>query len=217
MLIKELTLLTNEINATKEFYHRLMEFPIIEETTNTVSFRTGNSILHFRLTVNTIAPFYHIAFSIPNNKLHEALNWISKRSTILPYSENELIADFVGWNAKAFYFHDSQENILEFITHFDLHTNSNMPFSSSSVERICEAGIVVDDVTTACKNINSTYRIPYFAKGPFMKDFAVMGDSEGLLIISKKDRGWLPTQRPSKKFPLKLIVDNNSEIRELLF
>ena len=217
MLIKELTLLTNEISATKDFYHGLMEFPLVQETATAVSFKTGNSILHFRLAAKDDSPFYHIAFSIPNNKLQEALHWVSKRTNILPYTETELIADFTGWNAKAFYFHDNRQNILEFITHFDLHTNQNDPFSSNAVERICEAGVVVDDVSAACKNINSIYNIPYFVKGPFMKDFAVMGDSEGLLIISKTHRGWLPTQRPSEKFPLNIIVENNHEVKELFF
>jgi hypothetical protein len=59
-----------------------MEFSLIEETTTTtVSFKTGNSILHFRLTTKAVSPFYHIAFSIPNNKFQDALDWISKRNS----------------------------------------------------------------------------------------------------------------------------------------
>jgi hypothetical protein len=217
MVIKELTLLTNDITVTKKFYHHLMEFPVLEETVDKISFRIGSSILVFQLTQKYSTPFYHVAFSISNNKLLEALDWVSKRTSILPYSENETIADFVGWNAKAFYFHDSQENILEFITHFDLNTQEKNFFTSLSVQSICEIGIVTDDVSATSKEIIEQYHIPHFSKGPLLEDFAVMGDADGLLIISKTHRGWLPTQRPCEKFPVKLLTASNGEIKELLF
>jgi len=217
MLIKELTLLTNDITETKNFYHHLMEFPVLEETKEKISFSIGNSILSFQQKGKYKAPFYHVAFSIPNNKLTEALEWVSKRTSILPYSENEIIADFIGWNAKAFYFHDAQENILEFITHFDLNTQEKNKFTSVSIQSICEIGIVTDDVPATCKEIIEQYHIPHFSKGPLLKDFAVMGDTNGLLIISKTNRGWLPTQRLSQKFPLSFSIEINGEIKELLF
>lgn len=217
MLIKKLILLTNNIKKTKQFYSDLMELPVLEETSEKISFRIGSSILVFQLTEKYSTPFYHVAFSIPNNKLLEALNWVSKRTSILPYSENEVIANFVGWNAKAFYFHDSQENILEFITHFDLNTQEKNNFSSASVQNISEIGVVADDVSATCKEIIEQHHIPHFSKGPLLKDFAVMGDTHGLLIVSKTHRGWLPTQRPSEKFPLKIIVETFGEIRELVF
>ena len=177
MLIKELILLTVDIKATKLFYNALMGFAILKETDDHISFVTGNSILSFNLTSIPTAPFYHVAFSIPNNKLNEALEWIAQRVPVLPYSSNEQIADFTGWNAKAFYFHDEQQNILEFITHFDRCSNDQNPFSAASVESICEIGIVADNVGATCQEIITQYKIPYFAKGPLMEDFAVMGDS----------------------------------------
>ena len=194
-----------------------MGFPVVRETAQSVSFKTGSSILSFELTNLYTAPFYHIAFSIPNNKLAEALEWVEQRMPILLYLEKEQIADFKGWNAKAFYFHDAQENILEFITHFDLNTQEKNHFTSASVQSICEIGIVTDDVPATCKGIIEQYHIPHFSKGPLLKDFAVMGDTNGLLIISKTNRGWLPTQRPSQKFPLNFSIETNGEIKELPF
>ncbi|QEC67289.1 VOC family protein [Panacibacter ginsenosidivorans] len=217
MLIKELVLLTTDIAAVKKFYEELMGFPLIKETTQSVSFKTGNSILSFELTNSYLVPFYHVAFSIPNNKLNEALEWIEQRVPILIYLEKEQIADFKGWNAKAFYFHDAQQNILEFITHFDLHTNDENPFSASSVESICEIGIVTENVLATCEVIKTKYNIPYFEKGPFHNDFAVMGDSHGLFIISKTNRGWLPTQRPAEKFQVQVKIEVDGIDKELLF
>ena len=217
MFIKELILLTKDIRKTKEFYNGLMELPVTEETGEKISFSMGDSILIFLLTEKYTSPFYHVAFAIPNNKLEEALNWVSKRANVLPYSDNELIADFTGWNAKAFYFHDHQQNILEFITHFDLDTHDGNTFSPASIKNICEIGIVTDDVSSTCKTITEQYNIQPFPKGPFLKDFAVMGDANGLLIVSKTNRGWLPTGRPSEKFPVKVVVQINNQLNELSF
>jgi len=217
MLIKELLLLTTNIVAVKKFYQELMGFPVIRETMQSVSFKTGSSILSFELTNSYPAPFYHVAFAIPNNKLTEALEWIEQRAPILLYLEKEQIADFKGWNAKAFYFHDQQQNILEFITHFDLHTNDQKPFSASSVESICEIGIVTENVSETCEAIKTKYNVSYFEKGPLLNDFAVMGDSHGLFIISKKKRGWLPTQRPAEKFPVQVKIEVDGSVKELSF
>jgi hypothetical protein len=215
MFIKELILLTNDIASTKAFYHGQMGFTIKEETEEYISFNAGSSVLAFRFTEKYNRPFYHIAFSIPNNKLTEAFHWIEERAPVLPYQPDKVIADFTGWNAKAFYFHDNQENILEFITHFDLNTNDQKSFTSASVESICEIGIVTDDVSKTCEAIKSKYNIPYFVKGPLMHDFAVMGDSTGLLIVSKTHRGWLPTLRPCWQFPVIVKINVNGKDIEI--
>ncbi|MEP6847080.1 MAG: hypothetical protein ABI861_13800 [Panacibacter sp.] len=217
MIIKELKLLSSDIKITKAFYQGKMGCAVLKEKDDHISFKTGNSILTFNFTDTYTAPFYHIAFSIPNNKFTEAAEWILQRRSVLPYSTHELVADFKGWNAKAFYFHDDQQNILEFITHFDLGTNDENAFSSNSVERICEIGIVADNVPATCGDIISQCNIPYFTKGPLMEDFAVMGDSNGMLIISKTGRGWVPTQRPAEKFPVKIIAEVNGVDKELSF
>lgn len=217
MLIKELTLLTTDITATRKFYHGLMGFPVLKEDNEHISFKIGNSILFFQRTKLYAAPFYHVAFTIPNNKLIEATDWVTHRTSLLPYSAHESIADFKGWNAKAFYFHDNQQNILEFITHFDLQTRDQKKFSAASVENICEIGIVTTNVSETCADIHNAYGIPYFVKGPRFNDFAAMGDSYGLLIISQIKRGWLPTQRPAEKFPVKIIMESKGNIKELFF
>jgi hypothetical protein len=148
--------------------------------------------------------------------LNEAFEWIQKRTAILPCSPNNPIANFTGWNAKAFYFHDNQQNILEFITHFDLQKNSELPFSPFLIDGICETGVVVNDVKKACENFNA-YDIPYFIKGPHLDDFSVMGDSNGLFIISKAGRGWVPTQRASEPHWTKVCIENEGVEKEFVF
>jgi catechol 2,3-dioxygenase-like lactoylglutathione lyase family enzyme len=216
MFIHALHLHTNDLEATKKFYCDLLQVPVVKESEQTISFAFGHSTLYFHASFEK-QPFYHVAFSIPNNKLYEALEWIANKTKILPYSEDEIIANFIGWNAKAFYFHDNNENILEFITHYDLHTSSEQPFTAALITGICEIGITVEDVPHACHEFNSLFQLPFFPKGPQLRDFGVMGDANGMFIVSKTGRGWLPTMRPSEKHWTKVLIENDGVKNEFVF
>lgn len=216
MFIQSLHLHTNGIEATKKFYNDVLQVPPVKETEQSISFAFGHSTLYFHQSFEK-QPFYHVAFSIPNNKLQEALQWVSERTEILPYSQEETIADFTGWNAKAFYFHDNNKNILEFITHYDLQTSSEQPFSTTLITGICEIGVTVEDVGHACHEFNTLFGLPYFAKGPRLHDFAVMGDANGMFIVSKTGRGWLPTLRACEKHWTKVLIENDGVKNEFVF
>jgi catechol 2,3-dioxygenase-like lactoylglutathione lyase family enzyme len=216
MFIQALHLHTNNIEVTKQFYTELLQVPVVKESGQSVSFAFGHTTLIFYASYEK-DPFYHVAFSIPNNKLDEALEWAAARTEILPYTEKELIADFTGWNAKAFYFHDNNKNILEFITHYDLKTSSAQPFSAQLITGACEIGITVEDVGHACYEFNTLFNLPYFSKGPRLQDFAVIGDANGMFIVSKAGRGWLPTLRPCEKHWIKVMVENDGMKNELVF
>jgi catechol 2,3-dioxygenase-like lactoylglutathione lyase family enzyme len=216
MFIQSLHLHTNDLTATKKFYVDLLQVPVIHESEKSVSFALGHSALYFHASLEK-NPFYHVAFSIPNNKLEEALEWISKKTAILPYSETEMIANFVGWNAKSFYFHDNNENILEFITHYDLKTNSTHEFSAALITGICEIGITVEDVPHACNEFHTLFNLPYFPKGPQLDDFGVMGNANGMFIVSKTGRGWVPTFRPCEKHWTKVMIENGGVKNEFVF
>jgi extradiol dioxygenase family protein len=216
MFIQALHLHTQDLAATKKFYKELMQAPVINESEKHIALGFGHSALTFHASAEN-NPFYHVAFSIPNNKLDEALEWVSEKTAILPYSETEMIADFVGWKAKSFYFHDNNENILELITHYELKTSSTQPFNAELITGICEIGVTVEDVEHACKEFNELFHIPYFPKGPQLPDFGVMGDANGMFIVSKTGRGWLPTFRPCEKHWTKVLVENDGTKNEFVF
>ena len=216
MYITELELLTADLAATKNFYSNMLQFKPAEESATHCCFAAGNSLLRY-VQATEGRPFYHIAFGIPNNHLFEAINWISTFTSILPYSVTEQIADFEGWNAKAFYFHDNNSNILEFITHYDWKLYSDNTFTSSEITGICEIGIVVDDVPAVCNVITANYQLPLFEKGPHLADFSVIGNSNGMFIVTKEGRGWLPTFRPCEYFPVRVVVEEKQQLHTIDF
>ncbi|GEO10371.1 VOC family protein [Segetibacter aerophilus] len=215
MLIKEISLLTNDLVATERFYSDILQFAIYNKTASRISFSVGHSMLSFTYTERQ-NPFYHFAFSIPSNKVDEAHRFIADKIEVLPFTPGTTIADFSNWNAHAFYFHDNQKNIVEFIAHHDLHNDTNEPFTPSDIIGICEIGVPVEDVTEACKMFNEKYGLQYFVKGPRLQDFSVMGDTQGLFIVTKIGRGWLPTQQPAERFDTKVVFENNGQVAELI-
>jgi catechol-2,3-dioxygenase len=216
MHLKEILLVTGDLEHCRSFYGDILGLAVKNISATHISFEIGQSILSFKEIKNS-QPLYHMAFSVPNNMLQPALDWINERATVLPYDEYTVIADFTGWNAKAFYFRDHDGNILECITHYDWADSSEGPFTKDCFKSIIEIGIPVDDVTIACENFNSQYGIPYFKKGPRLMDFSVMGNEDGMLIVTKKGRGWLPTQQAAEQHPMNVAIEINGNNVKLEF
>jgi catechol 2,3-dioxygenase-like lactoylglutathione lyase family enzyme len=216
MRLQEVNLITGSLTQCRVFYAELLGLEVKEVSSTGICFKVGSGLLRFREVAHS-HPRYHMAFSIPNNMLHASLEWLGQRTVILPYSPESVIADFTGWNAKAFYFRDADENILECITHFDQQTYRAGAFSGDCFASIMEIGLAVEDVTAACADFNGHYGLPYYAKGPRLKDFSVMGDEEGMLIVTKKGRGWLPTQEAAEPFPVRLLIEHYGKTSHLEF
>lgn len=197
MPIKSIELYTHNLPQAEAFYAGVLQLQVLSKTKDSISFQVGYSTLTFKLTEGKVG-VYHFAFLIPKNKVSEAYTWLKSLTSVLPFNTESDIVDFTNWNAQAVYFHDPFQNIVELIAHHDLPYTWNGPFSASAMTGIAEMGLVVEDVTAACQTLHETYGVPYFSKGPYFKDFAVMGEENGLLILSAVGRGWLPTGQPAE-------------------
>jgi extradiol dioxygenase family protein len=216
MQIRELTILTNDLKKTEEFYHTRLGLPVIEESNHTIKFRAGNSILVFQIT-DKQGLAYHFAFNIPCNKIHNALNWVNEKASIIPIHQDQLIADFKNWHAKSIYFFDNNGNILEFIARKDLKNETIKSFNSKQIISISEVGIVTSQVAGECQSLIDNYNFHYFDKQPVLENFAALGDDLGLLIIVSDHRNWYPTNIPSKRHWLKVVIEEQDRERTLVF
>jgi len=199
MNILELQLLSADIFQTQKFYQEILGMEILHADDSSIKFSAGLSTLIFKKT-NNKNPFYHFAFTIPSNKFEEAHAWASKRVQLLPITPNSTIADFKSWNAKAFYFYDNNQNIVEFIARFDLNNNSDKPFEGSSVFSISEIGIVADNAKAYSERMLREYDLNFFSKQPPQDDFVAIGDDNGLFIVVNNRRNWYPTSKRSAKY-----------------
>lgn len=216
MKLLEVELLTKNITETQHFYQEIMGFTAVEKKEQRVSFQVGSSFLHFRKTDELKNPVYHFAFDIPENRLMEALEWIKERAQVIPFQADEII-DFSNWHAKSFYFYDNNGNILECIVRFDLHHIANKRFDADSFLKISEIGFVTEDVLKFCEEINNQYDTEFFAMQPKGETFSVLGDNDGLFIISGENRNWFPTSNKAEPFLIRVLFENRSKQHELVF
>ncbi|SFD64815.1 hypothetical protein SAMN04489722_11456 [Algibacter lectus] len=189
MKIEEITLFTNQIEKQKLFYHEVVDFDLVFDSEEKITFKTGKSLLSFEYkeTVNSA----HFAFNIPSNKIDEALLWLQKRVAILPDGEN-LISNFESWNAKAIYFYDADKNIVEFIARKDLNQNSVEQFTAKEIISISEIAMVTTNLSPLYEAISRIKPISIFDGN--INRFCAIGNHDGLFIlIDKTVKTWHPT------------------------
>jgi catechol-2,3-dioxygenase len=213
MQIKKLKLFTTNIIAQKEFYSKVLGFNISSEDHFSVSFNVGHSILEFQLRDNSTQ--YHFAFNIPSNKEEEALLWLKSRVKILKDGNKE-IQDFDFWNAKAIYFYDADNNIVEFISRKNLNNSTHVIFDSSQVLEICEIGIPTTNIEKLYKLIHEKAGVPKFSGD--MERFCAQGDENGLfIIINKTIKKWFPTNEEAIPADFEILFEQEGSIYNLTY
>lgn len=205
MDILEIDLHTDCLEQTETFYSELLGLTIINKEENTISFLAGLSKLTF-VRSKEVNPKYHFAFNIPKNKLDEAMIWTSNRTGLIKNPEGDLVTSFDNWNAKSIYFYDNNRNILEFIARFDLNNSSDTPFGAESIQSISEVGVVADNPLILAEKLIRANRLSYFAKGPKTEDFVVLGDDNGLIVISNPNRSWYPGKDRVEKHDVRMKI-----------
>ncbi|HKO79449.1 MAG TPA: hypothetical protein VJU78_03600 [Chitinophagaceae bacterium] len=214
MNILEVQLLSTNITKTQKFYHEILGMEILHTDESSLKISAGLSTLIFKKT-NNQNPFYHFAFTIPANKFDEAHTWASQRVQLLPITPGSSVADFKNWNAKAFYFYDNNQNIVEFIARFDLDNNSDKPFDGSSIYSISEIGIVTKNAKVDSEAMLKQYDLSYFSKQPPQDDFVAIGDDNGLFIVVNNRRNWYPTSKPSGKYWSAVKFEHGGRITDI--
>lgn len=215
MEIQELTIFTNRLTEQKQFYSEVLELDILNESKNFVSFNIGRSNLKFVKRKKLATP-YHYAFNIPSNKIKDALEWLKTRVEILTMNGNE-IQDFDSWNAKAVYFYDLDDNIVELIARKNLNYKSTSEFNQKSLLEISEIGIPTINIKKEFTFLNKKLGLSIFDGG--FSDFCAIGTETGLFIcINKNVKGWYPVNDKaySSDFELKVIINKEIFIIEYL-
>lgn len=215
MKLKAIHILTNDLTGTGSFYREVLGLPIVSDAPSVLRIKAGTTMLFFHRS-EAAQPVYHLAFDIPNNRLKEAREQLEEKVRILPVSPGKTIADFTSWNAKSFYFHDNNGNVLEYITRYDLKNKSEKAFDGSSVLHISEIGMVTENVPKLASQITSEYGIALYSKQPPQEHFTVMGDENGLFILASDKRNWFPTDKKSEPYWTKVVFSTAQGDRELI-
>src|SRR4051812_5086613 len=102
MLIKKIILETAYLQTLKEFYSSVLELPVKMEEER-LYLTIGKTEVIFT-EAKQAEPFYHLAITIPANKIEEAKNWLNGKVKLLWMEDYQSdIADFVNWHARSVY------------------------------------------------------------------------------------------------------------------
>ncbi|TDF92777.1 VOC family protein [Paenibacillus piri] len=205
MKIKELTLMTRQLEAMKSFYGSLLGLELLEDRPSYLSFRAGESVLTFQNGSPGENPFYHIAFTIPTNKFVEAKRWVSELGIPLFSKEGQDEFAFENWNATSLYFYDPNGNLIEFIAHHTLDNATNEAFGPKLLLRISEIGLPVDNVPASVRELTSAFQLSLW--GGDGQQFAPLGGAEGVLIVVDRRRPWFPDGRTPAVFDSKVTME----------
>ncbi|WP_420149406.1 VOC family protein [Spirosoma sp.] len=195
MKLLTIELETANLTATREFYTRRLDLPIVDESADSLTLQVGWTQLIFRSVAYPVAP-YHFAINVPSGMLEMCMYWFS-----LDYmdtqAQGQTIAEFPAWRARSAYFFDNNGNILEFIARHDLPSVDSNLTAEDLFQGISELGIVTPCVVKTTYQLSKHFGVKPFSKSKPMHDFAALGDDNGLFIVSKENRNWLFTNVPA--------------------
>jgi catechol-2,3-dioxygenase len=209
MKIKEIKLLTNNIESLKHFYVEIMGLSISKSTNISVTFHAGESLLTFTECENPENPYYHYAFNITENKIEKAMDWLKAREIGLNLIDGKEDYYSATWNAHSIYFYDPAGNIVEFIARHNLASHSDGEFISADILNISEIGLAVEDLGKAVEYLLSYYKEQIYISSNSM--FAPIGDEAGLLILSSLNRNWLGSNKKVEIFPIDIFITSDQE------
>ncbi len=188
MKIKKLILYTSQLAKQIEFYQSVLGLSPIHKTETSFELVIGNTRLIFQYKES--ATPYHFAINIPSNKEREALEWLKKRLSPLPFQGNELV-DFVNLNAKSMYFYDADKNIVEFIARKNLKIEVTETFDKQHLLCVSEIGVSVKNVKETYDSIMAIRDVGFYFGN--LEQFCAAGDEHGLfIIIDKQHKDWMP-------------------------
>ena len=215
MEILELTIFTNRLVEQKQFYSETLGLNVLNQSNDFVVFKIGNSKLKLVNRTKLATP-YHFAINIPSNKENDALDWLKKRVEVLKMNGNE-IQDFDHWNAKAIYFYDIDNNIVELISRKNLNNFSAEKFDQNSLLEISEIGVPTTNIEKEFDFLNKNLGLSIYY-GRF-NDFCAVGTETGLFIcINKNVNSWYPMNDKaySSDFELQVIIEKEKHKIEYL-
>jgi catechol-2,3-dioxygenase len=210
MQITELILETHKLAAQLDFYEHTLGLPVMAANEQAFTVQAGSTRLTFQETEQR-EPLYHVAFTIPRNKVEQAKQWAEARFPLITDPAGH--SEFTGgsWNSWSLYFRDPADNILEFIAHYDLPKEAAGDFGPADILHVSEIGLPVDDVLAQTSHLQALLGIePY--KGERTETFTPMGDIYGLFIVVARGRLWYPDAKsPGVPAPIQVTVQGTEE------
>lgn len=213
MEIKALKIYSYNLDAQEHFYKNILGFQTTRVSDSLLHIHTQESTLMLELSNQKF--YYHFAFLIPPQTINLAIQFLEDKSIkLLPYKGQKIIEFTTG---RAIYFFDQDNNIVEFIERPTLKYSSATYFSIASVIKVNEIGLPVEKPIPTAQEMMAALGIVPINKNEFRENFCWLGDFNGVIIVVKEGRHWLPTKIPGIINDFSLRFAENGEDKTVKF
>lgn len=210
MKITHFELRTRDLQAQWEFYSRVLELPVTL-LVDLLEVQVGATRLIFRQADSHFDGAYHFAFNIPENQIYAAKEWIASRVSLLRDENGKDDFDSDSWNSHSVYFKDAAGNVLEFIARRNLKNPVKGELNSIQILNVSEIGLPSEDVMGLANELCAKLGLSVFHQEP-NENFTPVGDDNGLLILPKKGRIWIPQSGvPAELLPVQVRGETNGK------
>lgn len=214
MNIRELELLTADLQAQKDFYSDILALPT-ELTSSGFVITAGATKILFTTAPSDFDGAYHFAFNIPANQFHNAKKWITDRISLLHDKSGKEEFHSQTWDSDSVYFLDAAGNVLELIARQNLNNAANGDFDSRQILNISEIGLPSENVIELAGQLCARLGLSVYKQEP-NENFTPVGDENGLFILPIKDRIWMPDSGvPAKMLPVTVKGNSNGAAWEV--
>lgn len=214
MKITRLELLTNDLPAQRDFYANVLELPV-NLTSSSLEVQAGETDIVFKQAWSDFDGAYHFAFNIPENQYDAAKKWITGRVPLLRDKTGKEDFESETWMSDSLYFLDAAGNVLEFIARHNLTNGVLQDFDSRHILNVSEIGLPSEDVIGLANELCTRLGLSVFRQEP-NETFTPVGDDNGLLILPKEGRIWMPDSGvPAKLLPVNVYGTANGSAWEV--
>ncbi len=219
MELRKLKLYSKDISAQFNFYKNVLGFEVDFFEENKIFMRTGSTHLIFEEDKKSNF-IYHFAFLIPNQKLEQAIIFLEKKGIDLLKKDGEKIIHFgtkENYVGRAIYFFDEDGNIAEFIERPSLNFESKEDFNLNQIIKINEIGMPTDDPMEVSRQLINHFKIQLINLHHLNDSFCWVGDYDGVFIVVKNGRSWLPTELSAQSNDFHVEFESSGEIYQMEF
>ncbi|MDF1698356.1 MAG: hypothetical protein P1U56_21075 [Saprospiraceae bacterium] len=205
MKIRKLKLFTHRLDVQRKFYFETLGLDVVGDHSNRFTVRIGWTELTFEHSKQE--HYYHYCFLLPENKLHEALQWMENRVAVLPIENGIKTQHFESWDADSFYFYDESGNLAECIVRHQMNNQSTESFRVSDLLCVNEIGMPTSNIEQTNKTLENQFGVQPW-KGD-TKRFGTSGNQEGLFLLPNYNEKvhWFPTQLKVNPEPFEVYFE----------
>jgi len=219
MQLRKLKLYSKNIKSQFKFYKNVLGFDVEFFEKNKIKIQTGSTELIFEEQPESNF-VYHFALLIPNDKIEDAISFLEKKEIeLLPFRGEKIIHFGTEENhtGRSIYFYDADGNIAEFIERRSLNFVDESPFSLDQILKINEIGLPAENPIEFSKQLIDQFNIQLIDPQKITEKFCWVGDYEGVFIVVKKGRNWLPTEIPAMLNDLWVTFESDGNTFEFEF